>query len=40
MTKLAVAAIAIAIGLSLSLVGVYQAKVAHNPVHISAKRTG
>lgn len=40
MTKVVVAAIAIAIGLSFSLVGVYQAKVAHNPAHVSAKRTG
>jgi hypothetical protein len=40
MTKLIVAAIAIAIGISLSSLGVYQAKVAHNPVHVHVKRTG
>jgi len=40
MTKLIVAAIAIAIGISLSMVGVYQAQVAHNPVHVHSKRTG
>jgi hypothetical protein len=40
MKKLIVAAIAIAIGVSLSYVGVYQAKVAHNPMHVHAKRTG
>ena len=40
MTKLIVAAIAIAIGISLSSLGVYQAKIAHNPAHAHAKRTG
>ena len=40
MTKLIVAAVAIAIGISFSCVGVYQAKVAHNPAHVHAKRTG
>jgi hypothetical protein len=40
MTKLIVAAIAIAIGVSLSSIGVYQAKVAHNPAHVNMKRTG
>jgi hypothetical protein len=40
MTKLIVAAIAIAIGVSLSSIGVYQAKVAHNPAHVHMKRTG
>ena len=40
MTKLIVAAIAIAIGISLSSLGVYQAKIAHNPAHVHAKRTG
>ena len=40
MTRLIVAAIAIAIGISFSYVGVYQAKVAHNPAHVHTKRTG
>ena len=40
MTKLIVAAIAIAIGVGLSSIGVYQAKVAHNPAHVPMKRTG
>ena len=40
MTKLAVAVIAIAIGFSLSLIGVYQAQVAHHPAHVVSKRTG
>jgi len=40
MTKWIVAVIAIAIGVSLSYVGVYQAQVAHNPVHVHMKRTG
>ena len=40
MTRLIVAAIAIAIGISFSCVGVYQAQVAHNPAHVHTKRTG
>ena len=40
MTNLVVAAIAIAIGVSLSLVGMYQAKVADHPAHVSTKRAG
>ena len=40
MTKFIVAVIAIAIGISLSSIGVYQAKVAHNPMHVHTKRTG
>lgn len=40
MTKYIVAAVAIAIGISLSYVGVYQAQVAHNPAHVHSKRTG
>lgn len=39
-TKLIVAAAAIAIGISLSFIGVYQAQVAHNPTHVHTKRTG
>lgn len=40
MTKLFVAAVAIAIGISFSFVGVYQAQVAHHPAHAWTKRTG
>ena len=40
MTKLLVALAAIAIAFSLTLVGVYQAKLAHNPAQVHAKRTG
>jgi hypothetical protein len=40
MTKWIVAAIAITIGVSLSFVGVYQARIAHNPAHVHMKRTG
>jgi hypothetical protein len=40
MSKWIVAVIAIAIGVSLSYVGVYQAKIAHNPAHVHMKRTG
>ena len=40
MTKWIVAAIAITIGVSLSTLGVYQAKFAHNPAHVHVKRTG
>ena len=40
MTKLIVAAVAIAIGISFSFIGVYQAQVAHNPAPIHMKRTG
>ncbi len=40
MTRLIVAAVAIAIGVSLSSIGVYQAKVAHNPAYAHTKRTG
>lgn len=40
MTKWIVAAVAIVTALSLSYVGVYQAKIAHNPAHVHVKRTG
>jgi hypothetical protein len=40
MTKWIVAAIAITIGVSLSSLGVYQAKIAHHPTHVQMKRTG
>ena len=40
MTKLLVAVGAIAIAISLSYVGVHQAKVANNPAHVHTKRIG
>jgi hypothetical protein len=40
MTRLIAALTAIAIAFSLTLVGVYQAKVAHNPAHMRSKRVG
>ena len=40
MTKLIVAFAAIALAFSLTLVGVYQAKLAHNPAQVHSKRLG